>query len=161
MTNDSFDWDSWVPGDERSADVMRTLGAPMIAEILLRLNIDITDLSADSRIRIVQEVTLGLSEGQAPDTVTRRLRDIGLERGRLFTIVNTLTAWAQTRESLVTFGTNGIDRVAWCADENSCETCIDNAAAGSVELGLHFPSGHDGPPAHPDCRCTIVASIVN
>lgn len=49
--------------------------------------------------------------------------------------------------------------VVWVlADEDDCpgESCRANAAAGSVIPGASFPSGHDSPPAHPGCRCSVV-----
>ena len=40
---------------------------------------------------------------------------------------------------------------------NVCADCIDNAEEGEVAFGKTFPSGDLYPPAHPNCRCVIVA----
>lgn len=40
---------------------------------------------------------------------------------------------------------------------NVCADCLDNAAAGEIDFGKSFPSGDIYPPAHPNCRCVVVA----
>lgn len=40
---------------------------------------------------------------------------------------------------------------------NVCQSCLDNAAQGEVPFGKRFQSGDLYPPAHPRCRCVIVA----
>ncbi|HKY67175.1 MAG TPA: hypothetical protein VJM49_12425, partial [Acidimicrobiales bacterium] len=48
----------------------------------------------------------------------------------------------------------------WIVDPSSCAACPDcddNALAGDVAGGEAFPTGDTRAPAHPDCRCLVVA----
>jgi len=45
---------------------------------------------------------------------------------------------------------------AWMAGgQNPCEVCLDNEAAGVIQLEEAFPSGHMHPTAHPQCECAV------
>jgi DivIVA domain-containing protein len=52
--------------------------------------------------------------------------------------------------------------VRWVPDPTApaCPDCEDDALAGSVPSGEAFPTGHAHPPAHPGCRCLVVAERV-
>jgi hypothetical protein len=49
--------------------------------------------------------------------------------------------------------------VVWLVDDaaQACPDCADNALAGALPDGEAFPTGHRRPPAHPGCRCLLVA----
>jgi SPP1 gp7 family putative phage head morphogenesis protein len=38
-----------------------------------------------------------------------------------------------------------------------CDDCDENSQADPVDLGDEFPSGDPYPPAHPNCRCVLIA----
>lgn len=40
------------------------------------------------------------------------------------------------------------------------DECNDNANAGVIPIDQAFPSGDDAPPAHPNCVCAVIPSIV-
>jgi len=40
---------------------------------------------------------------------------------------------------------------------NVCDNCVANAEQGEIEFGKAFQSGDLYPPAHPNCRCVVVA----
>jgi hypothetical protein len=50
-------------------------------------------------------------------------------------------------------------QLRWVVDHGGtpCPDAEDNALAGLVPRGEAFPTGHCYPPAHPGCRCLIVA----
>jgi hypothetical protein len=50
----------------------------------------------------------------------------------------------------------------WIVDRScvACPDCDDNALAGQVAKGESYPTGDRCAPAHPDCRCLVVASTV-
>jgi hypothetical protein len=50
-------------------------------------------------------------------------------------------------------------KVQWCVDPlgGPCPDCDDNVLAGEVEKGTDFPTGHPCAPAHPGCRCLVLA----
>lgn len=47
----------------------------------------------------------------------------------------------------------------WTPDprHDACPDCDDNALAGAVASGEPFPTGHTFAPAHPGCRCMLLA----
>jgi hypothetical protein len=40
-----------------------------------------------------------------------------------------------------------------------CKHCLANASGPATARGEAFPSGHEVPPAHPGCRCVLVADV--
>lgn len=48
-----------------------------------------------------------------------------------------------------------LQKVWLIGSENVCDECIDNADQGPIDLDDDFESGDDGPPAHPDCHCSL------
>jgi hypothetical protein len=50
----------------------------------------------------------------------------------------------------------GEERKAWIVSGRGCATCREAGAAGGLELDTPYPGGHDVPPAHDGCACTIV-----
>jgi hypothetical protein len=48
--------------------------------------------------------------------------------------------------------------VCWAVDPNgpACADAEDNALAGVITHGEHFPTGHQHPLAHAGCRCLVV-----
>jgi hypothetical protein len=52
-------------------------------------------------------------------------------------------------------------RLRWVVDDDGgpCPDCDDDALAGPTEKGAAFPTGQLHPPAHPGCRCVLVAEV--
>ena len=50
--------------------------------------------------------------------------------------------------------------VRWSNDPQggSCPDCDDNVLEGSIAKGTPFPTGHQCAPAHPGCRCLVLAA---
>ncbi len=44
---------------------------------------------------------------------------------------------------------------AWNVEDDPCEICLGNVDDGWVLEDINFASGDDGPPAHPNCRCSL------
>ena len=51
-----------------------------------------------------------------------------------------------------------IEKKEWLAEPDACEVCL-NLNGEVVELNKTFSEGFDTPPAHPNCRCTILPVI--
>lgn len=50
----------------------------------------------------------------------------------------------------------GMDEKAWDPDGDACEEiCMPNVDAGWIPIDETFPSGDDGPTAHPNCDCSL------
>ena len=50
--------------------------------------------------------------------------------------------------------------VHWVVDPSGtpCPDCDDNVLGGTIPRGTEFPTGHECAPAHPGCRCLVLAS---
>lgn len=69
---------------------------------------------------------------------------------------------ATNRGQMIAFRTSGlVSGVRWITmKDNRVEPhCRDNERAGTVEVGVRFPSGARHPPAHPNCRCRLAAVV--
>ncbi|HEV2759111.1 MAG TPA: DivIVA domain-containing protein [Acidimicrobiales bacterium] len=54
--------------------------------------------------------------------------------------------------------TPDVATLRWLVDDDGhCPDCDDNALAGPTPKGQPFPTGQLHPPAHPGCRCLLVA----
>ncbi len=50
-----------------------------------------------------------------------------------------------------------VKRKRWLLDDDPCDICENNALQGPIKLDEPFESGDDAEPAHPHCRCAVVA----
>ncbi|MEQ1787293.1 MAG: hypothetical protein ABL966_09585, partial [Acidimicrobiales bacterium] len=50
--------------------------------------------------------------------------------------------------------------VQWTLDPSGgpCPDCDDNVLGGALAKGAEFPTGHQLAPAHPGCRCLVLAA---
>lgn len=76
-------------------------------------------------------------------------------------IARTETAYADVAGNMVAYEESGlVQRKEWLiAQDQYCDDCAANAAAGPVPLRGTFPSGSYAPPEHPNCRCDVVPVI--
>jgi len=99
------------------------------------------------------------SEGWSIDELAKEIRALkeihSMARARV--IARTETAYAYSKGSMLGYKEAGVEAVEWLVTE-PCELCAPNANK-VIKIGENFPSGHPHPPAHPDCRCAIVAVL--
>lgn len=150
------DWGAWTPGDPDAANLVLGfdgLGAGL-QQMLAAQNITIKSLGAGRFDDLAQAIALSLENGDSVDTLARDLRDILDNGSRAQMVAVTELARAVSQASLDTYGRNGIPGKEWLiASSGACAICQDNADAGVIPLDASFPSGDDGPPGHPRCRC--------
>lgn len=60
---------------------------------------------------------------------------------------------------LETLKVNGVEQIEWITEPGACPTCLENEDAGPIDIDDTFPSGDDNPPAHPQCRCTVMIPL--
>ena len=53
-------------------------------------------------------------------------------------------------------GGNGPVEKAWEVQPDACPVCEANAQQGYIDAEAPFTSGHFEPPAHPNCRCSLI-----
>ena len=72
-------------------------------------------------------------------------------------IAETETRYATGEANRLEAESRGAKFQAWMTvgDDRVSDVCRNNEAAGWIGLKDKYPSGHQTPPAHPRCRCTI------
>jgi SPP1 gp7 family putative phage head morphogenesis protein len=72
---------------------------------------------------------------------------------------------AQSLATMDTYREYGLEQVEWLAsDDDTCDICPDNMALGPQPIGFEWDSIEGGttePPAHPNCRCTLMPALDN
>lgn len=157
-----FDWANWKPGHRAAEALLRPKGG--LDALLNRTKpITIQGISQTSRERIgtilADALGLGLTDKQvAKEFIAAGIRGLSKDPQRALTIANTEMNRAMSVASMDTYNELGLDQVEWFALEG-CEYCEENAEAGPIPLGSEFPSGDTEPPAHPNCRCSVLPFI--
>lgn len=123
-------------------------------------------LVLDGRANIVQQtrervrtvVADAIANGDSLRTLKNALRqDNAFSGARAQTIARTETATAQGKASLQAYSSNGYEGKRWLTAGNALdEDCNGNEAQGAIALRDAFASGHDAPPAHPNCLCVLL-----
>ncbi|MDA8230354.1 MAG: phage portal protein [Magnetospirillum sp.] len=70
-------------------------------------------------------------------------------------VAGNLANWRAMRE----LGASIRKRWVVASAHDQDDVCDDNAAAGILDLDEEFPTGEDGPPAHPNCACDLVPVV--
>ena len=114
-------------------------------------------IPAGTRERVRVLVTEALKAGDSIRALKNALRkDEIFSARRAETIARTETVTAMGRASIQAYTSNGYEGKEWRTAGALDGVCNENAAAGAIRVHDIFPSGDDAPPAHPNCRCTLV-----
>lgn len=115
------------------------------------------------REEIADKVKEAISEGWSAGDLADEIEGIGsFSEARAETIARTEIIRANNEGHLVAFKESGVvSQKQWSTAEDGdvCDVCIENEEQGPIGLNEAFASGDDAAPAHPNCRCTIVAVI--
>jgi len=120
----------------------------------------ITDIA---RAEIADKVKEAIQEGWSADDLADEIKSIGSfsdERAEM--IARTEIIRANNEGHLIAFkGSGVVQQKAWSTAEDGdvCDVCEENEAQGPIGLDDAFASGDDAAPAHPNCRCTIIAVV--
>ena len=75
-------------------------------------------------------------------------------------IARTETISASNQGALQAYDQSGVvEEKEWLAETDACDICLDIALEGAIPLHSSFSGGFDVPPAHPNCRCTVLPVI--
>lgn len=125
----------------------------------------ITDFTRESLRGTVSEA---MAEGWSNDKIAEAITEsYGFSEERAMMIARTETQMAANAGAVAGYRASGVvERKQWvtAGDDRVEEECLDNAAAGPdndgvLPLDAEYPSGDDAPPAHPNCRCTIIPVV--
>lgn len=104
----------------------------------------------------------GMSNSDIARLIHDQAPDISRERAGL--IVETETVYAMSLVELESYRKNGIIYHQWITnhDEKVCtQYCVANELTGAIRVGKQFASGTIAPPAHPRCRCYLMAVLAS
>ena len=104
----------------------------------------------------------GISEGEKiPKLAARITAEYKDCKGyKAVRIARTETISASNQGALQAYDQSGVvEEKEWLAEADACDICLDIAMQGAVKLHDSFSGGFDVPPAHPNCRCTILPVI--
>lgn len=122
----------------------------------------ITDVSEATRDGVNQLTARAIEDGLSAQEYADVLGEAWeFSADRSLMIARTELAFAETQGTLVGYAASGVvEKKGWSADAEACDEC-DAMNGEEVALEESFSDGSDGPPAHPNCRCTTypVASL--
>lgn len=101
-----------------------------------------------------------VDEGWSAQTFAEELADsFAFSEARSMTIARTELAFAHVEGNLTAWSDSGVveqKQSILGSEHDMDDECNDNADAGPIPLDADFPSGHQGPPYHPNCVCDVV-----
>jgi SPP1 gp7 family putative phage head morphogenesis protein len=121
-------------------------------------------ISDSTRDMIQGMVASATDDGLTMDELADQLQEsFAFSEDRAMMIARTETAMADSAGQMDAYVESGVvEGTEWSTsnDDLVSEICQANADAGVVMLGDLYPSGDTAPPAHPNCRCCLVAVLL-
>lgn len=117
----------------------------------------ISDTTRDGIKGLIDEA---MNEGWSNQELAKKIEENHLfSATRSEMIARTETNLADNNVSVDTYKEAGIKRKRWLTahDDKVDPCCTANENQGIIEMNAKFSSGSIAPPAHPRCRCTILA----
>ena len=153
-----FDWSTWKPGNRAAEALVRPPGG--LANLLDRnsRSVTIKDIDNTTLDRIGTRLADGLAVGATDTAIASTLRDVVGDPQRALMIAQTEMNRATSAATIDNYNDLGVEQVEWFALDG-CELCEGNAEAGPQPIDGEFPSGDSEPPAHPNCRCSLLPWI--
>jgi SPP1 gp7 family putative phage head morphogenesis protein len=131
--------------NQRAADWAEVNVGKLIRGIDERTRNGVASLTAQAR-------DAGWSNDRLAEEISRAY-SFSDERAELIAV--TETARADVEANLAAYRDEGIAYKEWVLEADACESCRSNDV-GPIPISSLFPSGVDGPPDHPNCRCDVV-----
>lgn len=121
-------------------------------------------ISDSTRDMIQALIASGTDEGLTTDELSSAMQDsFAFSEERATMIARTETRLADSAGQMEAYVTSGVvEGTEWSTSQDDAvsEECLENEAAGVIPLGEVYPSGDAAPPAHPNCRCCLIASLL-
>ena len=178
----NYDWDWWLKyGPEVEAELTAAITSVLIEYGFIntpllsaqQLAADYAHARAgellvlsgrDNIVKATQEILGNLvaetiEAGDSLNTLIKKLQNhYGFSKSRAETIARTETAKALNHGTLKSYQSLGHEGKEWltAGDDRVCDTCQAGQDEGAIPMGQVFNNGYDGPPPHPNCRCTLL-----
>lgn len=158
-------WDTWKPGNRAAAQLVRPSGK--FSQLLETGRAGIKGMNDTTLDRVGTLLADSLESGKAYSDLARNLlKDqitsrVVTDSARATTIAVTEISRALNTATVDNYNAFGVEKVEWLAiDTGTCDICPANEAQGPIPIGEMFESGDTEPPAHPNCRCTVLPVVV-
>lgn len=117
----------------------------------------VTQMDEETKRRLAQVVSEGIKNKRGVPGLARDIRGEfrHMRRYRAQMIARTETNDALSQAFMDKAHDMNIDGKEWVTGGEPCEICEDNEAEGVVPINHVFSSGHERPPAHPNCCCAL------
>lgn len=151
--------------DERAVDYAHERGAEMVGKKWVDGELVDNPASEWSIGETTRDNLRDLVEGAVEDGDSTQelmesimaMGDFGEARAEM--IARTELAFAHVAGNLEGWRTSGVvEKKQWIVGAGCCDECAE-LDKEIVDLDEEFSSGDDGPPAHPNCRCDVVAFV--
>jgi SPP1 gp7 family putative phage head morphogenesis protein len=108
-------------------------------------------------------VNNALQQGWSNDELKENIiNNYSFSEQRSKTIARTETNFADNKITLKAYKIGGVEKKSWLTSEDDKVSDICQGCEQEGEIGIDDifqSSGTDAPPGHPNCRCTLIASI--
>jgi SPP1 gp7 family putative phage head morphogenesis protein len=120
----------------------------------------ITEVSDTTRSAVNVLVSDAIEEGLSNQELADRIGEaFDFSDARALMIARTETVNAETQGTLAGYAASGVvGQKQWSSDGEACDIC-EEMDGETVDLHDTFSDGSDGPPAHPNCRCSVVPVV--
>jgi hypothetical protein len=146
----------WTTGDATAAERTLTTRAANAWRSFRDRNRDTARTTADGRQRALARVLAGArAAGQNARELAAALRAVLLDGPWARMLALTELVRASTEATRDAYTAAGVTRWQWTTEPGACPTCLANEAADARAIGEVWPDGSQGPPAHPNCRCSM------
>ncbi len=120
----------------------------------------VTQMAEETKRRLAHTVSEGIKNKRGIPGLARDIRNTfaDMSKFRSELIARTETAEALSQSSLDTMSDMEIDGKEWVTSGSIFsqeDECGENEAEGVIPVNQAFGSGHQAPPAHPDCECAV------
>lgn len=160
----AIDVGAWTVGDTEAARLLLSdLGdGSGLRTLLTQAGITIKSVVDTKLEELGQLLAQGIARGDSADTLAASIRGVLANKSRALMIATTEMNRAVSAATVNNYGRRGITDASWATadDDRVCPVCGGNEAEGPIPLGEPFASGDPHPPAHPWCRCALIAHIV-
>lgn len=147
----------WTVGDEEAA--RRTLIATSADALQAFLDRNRTTIPpiADRRLRVFARVLVrAKARGLTAKELAQALRDALQDDAWARMVALTELTRASAEAARAAYTASGVTQWRWKTEPDACPICVANEKAGPRDIGEAWPDGSAAPPAHPNCRCSVL-----
>lgn len=122
----------------------------------------VTKMDFETQERLAKVIADGIKNKRGIDGLARDIRTQfdNMSKVRSKMIARTETADSLSAGSIERMKKMDITGKSWVWGGVDCEICQGNEDAGVIGIDESFPSGHDRPPAHPNCICALAPEMM-